>query len=560
MATEKIINTRIQLKYDTLENWNKVQDTFIPKKGELIVIYVPASSGSVVNEPAVLFKVGDGTSKLSALSYTSAVAADVYAWAKASTKPSYSAEEIEGLEEYIGEKTEDTNTTYKLEQDESDGHKLILSKQEKGSSLWTTVAEIETEDTVYDDSTVKADIKSLQDLVGDTAVATQIATAIANLKLGETYATKTEVEALKEQIGDDSVEDQIAEAIDGLGEVYQTKEDAASDKSDLLGSDSDVAGTQTIHGANKAAADAKTAAEAKVASVDAKDKSITVDNTDPKNPKLSVNLDPATTNALKLGENGLNVTIPDAATISVVEATAAEGALKSYKVTVNGEQVGVTIDVPKDFLVKSAKVDTVTAADKQAGGKFADNEEFAVGDKYIDFTINVKEGTATDEHIYLNVKDLAHVYTAGQGIAISTSDVISIKIDTDNANGLAITDAGLKLTLATTEAAGAMSAADKTKLEGIATGAQVNVIETIKVNGTAQTPTEKAVDITVPTGALADKDEVSKTDLDEALQEELDGKADASDLATVATTGKAEDLIFDGVVLVLNCGSSTENV
>ena len=52
---------------------------------------------------------------------------------------------------------------------------------------------------------------------------------------------------------------------------------------------------------------------------------------------------------------------------------------------------------------------------------------------------------------------------------------------------------------ATTETAGLMSAADKTKLNGIATAAQVNTIETIKVNNTAQTITDKAVNITVPT-------------------------------------------------------------
>lgn len=40
---------------------------------------------------------------------------------------------------------------------------------------------------------------------------------------------------------------------------------------------------------------------------------------------------------------------------------------------------------------------------------------------------------------------------------------------------------------------------DKTKLAGIAEGAQVNVLETVKVNGNAQTITSKAVDITVPT-------------------------------------------------------------
>lgn len=41
--------------------------------------------------------------------------------------------------------------------------------------------------------------------------------------------------------------------------------------------------------------------------------------------------------------------------------------------------------------------------------------------------------------------------------------------------------------------------AEKNKLAGIATGAEVNVIETVKRNGTALTITDKAVDVTVPT-------------------------------------------------------------
>lgn len=45
--------------------------------------------------------------------------------------------------------------------------------------------------------------------------------------------------------------------------------------------------------------------------------------------------------------------------------------------------------------------------------------------------------------------------------------------------------------------------AEKEKLAGVAIGAEVNAINTIKVNGTAQTITNKAVDIAVPT-ALSD--------------------------------------------------------
>lgn len=41
--------------------------------------------------------------------------------------------------------------------------------------------------------------------------------------------------------------------------------------------------------------------------------------------------------------------------------------------------------------------------------------------------------------------------------------------------------------------------AEKSKLNDIASGAQVNVIESVKVNGTALTPSNKSVDVTVPT-------------------------------------------------------------
>jgi hypothetical protein len=43
------------------------------------------------------------------------------------------------------------------------------------------------------------------------------------------------------------------------------------------------------------------------------------------------------------------------------------------------------------------------------------------------------------------------------------------------------------------------TSAEKQKLSGIANGAQVNVIESVKVNGTKLTPSSKSVDVTVPT-------------------------------------------------------------
>ena len=103
--------------------------------------------------------------------------------------------------------------------------------------------------------------------------------------------------------------------------------------------------------------------------------------------------------------------------------------------------------------------------------------------------------------------------------------------------------------------------ATETKLANVAEGAQVNVIETVKVNGVAQSVTDKAVNIAVPTGALASKDEVAEADLETALAKKINDKANDADLATIAKTGNVNDLVqTDGDILVLNCGSSTVNV
>lgn len=86
MSVEKILNTRIQLKYDTLANWNA--SSFKLKAGELaIAILGNAKDGSVpgdVNQHPVLFKVGTGNHTFAELPFASALAADVYSWAKQS--------------------------------------------------------------------------------------------------------------------------------------------------------------------------------------------------------------------------------------------------------------------------------------------------------------------------------------------------------------------------------------------------------------------------------------------------------------------------------------------
>lgn len=123
MATHTL-NTRIQSKIASLNEWLAVEKTFKPLKGEICIATVPTQEGSTL-EP-VMIKVGDGTNFWGSLDWVSAKAADVYGWAKEATKPTYQATEIQGLEAYIGEKIQDTdnNTTYAFELKEG---KLVIT-------------------------------------------------------------------------------------------------------------------------------------------------------------------------------------------------------------------------------------------------------------------------------------------------------------------------------------------------------------------------------------------------------------------------------------------------
>ena len=147
MATTTF-NTRISLKYDTYANW--VEKDPVLLAGEVAVVVVPADTNAVEQEPATLFKVGDGTSKFSELQFVAGLAADVYDWAKAATKPTYSASEIDGLSDYISGEIQDTDTQYKLEVDADNDRKFHLYSQEKGKTNWTLVSTITIPDeTVY---------------------------------------------------------------------------------------------------------------------------------------------------------------------------------------------------------------------------------------------------------------------------------------------------------------------------------------------------------------------------------------------------------------------------
>ncbi len=119
----------------------------------------------------------------------------------------------------------------------------------------------------------------------------------------------------------------------------------------------------------------------------------------------------------------------EAGEVTISSATGSGNVATVYTIYQGGSalsNVVGTINIPKDFLVKSAALSTVTTANIPYQGAH-------VGDKYIDFVINTREGTGTAEHIYLPVNDLVDVYTAQQNatqvqLAIDSSNVISATI------------------------------------------------------------------------------------------------------------------------------------
>jgi hypothetical protein len=195
--------------------------------------------------------------------------------------------------------------------------------------------------------------------------------------------------------------------------------------------------------------------------------------------------------------------------------------LKTYELFQGGSSVG-KIDIPKDLVVTSGQVVEVS------------------GEKYLRLTI-----ANQSEPVDIAVADLAHVYTEGNGIEISNTDVISAKVV--EANGLSVGTSGISMSLADGSNNGAMSAADFTKLGTIEASAQTNVIEVVKVDGTALTvdTTDKSVNIELPNYdntyaplALTGTVETNRTDFDNYTAATDQAIADVETALTAEATAR----------------------
>lgn len=566
---EKVLNTRIQLKYDTYANWTDANPVL--KAGEMALATIQTNNAEVQSAPTVLIKVGDGTHNYNDLPWASAKAADVYAWAKAATKPTYAATEITGLDEFIAGEIQDTNTTYRLVQG-SATNKIKLQKHEltDGADVW---ADVGTELTITDAALTgrvtqaETDIDALEALVGETPVATQISTAVSAAKT-ELVGTSSDETSANTIYGAKNYADSLNTAMDtrvdaleaavGTGGSVDSKIQTAIqalDKADTAVSGqfvtqvSQTDGIITVTRKALAASDIPALAISKITDLQTE--------LDSKQDNLVFNsaYDASTNKAATMAD----VT---GAVAGLSGAMHFEGVKESVPASGEGYESGdvilvgnkeyvydgtswhelgdesiyavkgsiVNADIAANAAIDQSKIAGLTAA-LAAKANTADLGTMA-SETATDY---VKKAEAPGYNDILTKTEAASTY--------ATQATVNNKVDKEAGKGLSTND------YTTTE---------KNKLAGIAAGAQVNVIESVKVNGVALPVSEKAVDVAVPTGALASKNKVSKTDLDTALTSELDGKANSDDLAVIATTGNVNDLIQTaGDILVFNCGSAT---
>ena len=186
---EKILNTRVLLKTDTLENWNN--STLALKKGEIAIATVAATAGTGLTEPVVMIKIGeDGVKTFNELPWNFyAKASDVIAACK----------------------SESTLTDF-------------VNNVIAGAGIATDEALATLTGRV---TTAEGDIDALEALVGNTAVDTQITNAIsAAIGEGGSVTEKIAAEIQKLDVEDTAVAGKYVSAVsEADGKITVTRAD-----------------------------------------------------------------------------------------------------------------------------------------------------------------------------------------------------------------------------------------------------------------------------------------------------------------------------------------------
>lgn len=145
---DRTLNTRIRLLIKTFGAWEAIKNTFKPLYGEacIVVLEPPNDRVAAQEPPAFLVKIGDGKNYFADLPYSSALAADVYSWAK---KANLDWEDLS--ETFIGEletKIHNEAPQYRLASAGKD--KWKLQKSTDDGTTWIDVVDAEDKVTTID--------------------------------------------------------------------------------------------------------------------------------------------------------------------------------------------------------------------------------------------------------------------------------------------------------------------------------------------------------------------------------------------------------------------------
>lgn len=375
------------------------------------------------------------------------------------------------------------------------------------------------------DSGITKRVETLEGKVDVDKVSTAIATAKSGAEQTAATDAAAKVKAAKTAIlGESAVGVDFDKTVKEVYDLASSKTTMAEveEKGYAVKADTDraiadakKAGTDaaTAAVAAKQAADAaQAAADAKVASVKAADKSVTIGGTDIE-PTVKVAISATVGNALALDTDGLKVTIPAAAEYSIVkDANAVDGYAATYRLTKGGENVGAAINIPKDMVVKSGSV-KINPEGKTAGtylvlvlANATEDKVYIPVDSLIEY---VTSGSSAEDMVVVAVDEITHKVTA----TITNGTITKEKLHADVQTALNKANSAIQTADLAPYAKSAdiestyvkkngtdrlITAAEGTKLEGIAEGAQVNIIESIKVNNVEQAVDSKAVNIAVP--------------------------------------------------------------
>ena len=615
MATVvKNLNTRIALKYDSYQNWQTHNPILL--KGEIAIAELPVSENkpgvgepnaagstpAIQNAPNILIKVGDGTNHYNDLKFVSALAADVYSWAKAATKPTYSAGEITGLKDYIGQTIKDTNTQYRIVAVDGSAYSYKLQKKDIGDADYTDVA-----GSVISLTDVDARLDVLEAAIGENgAVATKIASAIDALDYtGKAVDAAKFVTNVTETNGIIEVTTGSIEVAD-VPELPQSKvtglETTLADKQDKVSfenkpSESDKVATvksitDRIGALDSVAADDAASATKVVAEVTQTDGIVTV-------KKVAVaNILPDVTDT----ENGFVVAVNQTdGKIAVTHKSATD--VLSFAGNYNGAENPIAT---RDY-VTEAVADlngamhfigiSTTDPLSESGPTVADVTSFKAGDVvlfgYDEYVYDgTKWVTLGNESIYAKDSEVNTKIAAVRQELADAKTELQGEIDGDIAAAHTAITKEISDKIGTLDYTGKGNqgkfVTDVTETNGIISVTATNlvasdipVIEQSQVNG-LETALNNKQNVVPFEHTPSESDKVatvkSVTDrigaLDYSIAEEdnkvisaftvTDGVLQANSvkkvtLAKVATTGKVEDIEQDGLVII-NCGSATTNI